>query len=115
MGQETMRRLKVIRRLANQYPLENALQTFLVKTRKWEYEQEWRIVDLNDRTAVRYLPEGLVSRVIVGYNVSEDDRSEIRDLMERVHPAVPLAYAGLLPDEDTVVIRDEAGSGLVSS
>jgi len=98
-----------------QSPLENACQAFLAKTREWEHEEEWRIVDFWDSRAVRPLQEGLISRLIVGYNVSEEDRSVIRELMGKVRPDVPTAYARRLADGETIVIEDEVGSGVSSS
>lgn len=55
---------------------EKLVKYLLTKTRRWEYEQEWRLVD-SGFTGNRPFPPAALSGVIFGAAISEADRVEV--------------------------------------
>ena len=75
------------------YPEDNKIPTFnvykddrhdisnlLIKANYWEYEGEYRIIDI-DGPGHRDLPEGIISAVYLGCNISEEDRKFALELI----------------------------------
>lgn len=48
----------------------------LTKTKKWEYEQEWRLFDLNF-TGRRNFPPSALTGIIFGKDISDEDKAEV--------------------------------------
>ncbi|CAL8474777.1 protein of unknown function [Caballeronia sp. S22] len=72
---------------------------FLTKYKGWEYEHEWRYIaanlDLESTQRLRdYSPE-LLSGVIFGYKMSQDDRDRAIDLLNKRASKVDLFEAKL--------------------
>lgn len=71
----------------NKYPLitffekeeakERVTKMFLSKTNLWEYEQEWRIIDVNEDDGIRHLPQGVLSGIIFGFKMPDQDKKQI--------------------------------------
>ena len=56
---------------------EKTQAMLLTKADFWEYEQEWRIIDNKKGSGVQIFPEKLLTGVIMGCRISEDDRQKI--------------------------------------
>jgi hypothetical protein len=68
------------------------IKYLLTKTRKWEYEQEWRLVDTGF-TGNRAFPDSALSGVIFGSAISEADREEVIRWIENRRLRVSLFQA----------------------
>lgn len=73
----------------NNYPSYNYLQvqagpfnTIYHKSKHWEYEDEYRIMDTN-KTGTVNLPDEAISTIIFGCNTSSNDKTTIRQLLSQ--------------------------------
>ena len=53
---------------------------FLSKACSWRYQKEWRVVDWPTKAGVRSFPPNLLTGLILGARMSEEDREWILDL-----------------------------------
>ena len=81
---------------SEQYPVVNfirdnrekvAIKTCLTKAEQWEYEQEWRMVDLNGPAPHQFTPHCLTG-VIFGCRMSEEHKKRIRRWCKDRQPAI---------------------------
>lgn len=63
----------------------------LRKAREWEYEKERRVLDFGERPGFREIPAGLISGVIMGHCISEENRDWVLELV-REHPTPITVY-----------------------
>lgn len=61
-------------------PDEWAVKCLSTKALHWEYEGEWRIIDVRNGPGKKYIPQGLISSVILGCRIEQDDRDLIMKL-----------------------------------
>lgn len=71
---------------------ERLIKYLLTKTRQWEYEQEWRLVD-SGFTGSWPFPPAALSGVIFGSAISESDREEVIKWIEARKLRVDLLQA----------------------
>ena len=73
---------------SKQYPIVNPItdddltrleKTLLTKSKNWEYEQEWRIIDHEKKPGIQRFPQHLLVGVIFGCRMSEDHKGLIRE------------------------------------
>ena len=67
----------------------NLRKSVLTKTRAWEHEKEWRIVDLKNGPGLRKFPPDLLSGVIIGAKITSEHKELVLSWV-RSHPT-PLA------------------------
>jgi hypothetical protein len=84
---------------------ENVRLAVRTKSRKWEYEQEWRYVDRRRGPGVRKLPPGLLTAVIVGCRISPDDLRIVKELIGASGRSIRLCQAIMTPAEDGLSIE----------
>jgi hypothetical protein len=53
-------------------------KTLLTKADSWAYEREWRVFDLHNGPGVRQFPPELLTGVILGCRMPDNDRQQIR-------------------------------------
>lgn len=84
--------------------IPDVLKAIIIKGEIWSYEREWRhiipINSLNNRTAC--LP--IISRIITGINISDENREKIVELANRKH--IPVSYARLRADSYKMEFSD---------
>lgn len=84
--------------------LPDILKAIVIKGEIWSYEREWRhiisIDNLKNRTAC--LP--IISRVITGINISDENREKIVKLANGKH--IPVSYARLRADSYNMEFAD---------
>jgi hypothetical protein len=68
-------------------------RAFLTKYKKWEYEDEWRMVDRGP--SVRGFPQKLIRSVIIGHSISDQDRHLVLSWIDDLDNAVPVFQARL--------------------
>jgi len=61
-------------------PEKEATKLLSTKALHWEYEGEWRIIDVKNGPSKRSIPEGIISSVILGCRIEENDRDLIMKL-----------------------------------
>jgi hypothetical protein len=49
----------------------------LTKSKHWEYEQEWRIIDHETGTGPKEFPSELLTGIILGCEMIDKDRKEV--------------------------------------
>ena len=86
-------------------PLDPQIRTALfTKTRRWEYEAEWRYVETTHGLHPR---PGPITELIFGAKCSQQDRQRIRSLCEKGIPnSILYREASVDPTTDQVVISD---------
>ena len=84
--------------------IPDVLKAIIIKGEIWSSEREWRhiipINSLNNRTAC--LP--IISRIITGINISDENREKIVELANRKH--IPVSYARLRADSYKMEFSD---------
>lgn len=97
--------------------LENELLAFLVKPKAWEYESEYRLISEEEDTAKEketlktkngYLkiPQGSLTSIIAGCQMSEDRIKKIHQLIESTGSKVRLKQAKRHPDQYKLTVND---------
>ena len=70
----------------NFYKPENELEivraTVLTKASHWKYEEEYRIVDMRQGPGMHALPKGIISGVILGLRMPEEQRQRVREVVK---------------------------------
>ena len=93
------------------YPVSNALpivniykdnsesfaKIVFTKARCWKYEDEFRIIDMKNGPGYKYIPEGIISSVILGCKIEADNRKFIIDLASTYPTHVNLFEAHIKP------------------
>ena len=72
---------------------EQVAATVLTKANHWEYEKEWRIVDLDPGPGLHNIPEGIISGVILGLQMPDDQRERVRHVIAECKSDVPIYEA----------------------
>lgn len=60
--------------------LELPKRSVLTKAIHWKYEGEWRILDVKKGPGKKSIPEGIISSVILGCRIRDDDRKLVIEL-----------------------------------
>jgi hypothetical protein len=71
---------------------ERLKKQFLIKSKAWEYEQEWRILVL-DGTRENEIPEGVIKNIYLGLNAVEENEKICKALLKKYNPNVGLFKA----------------------
>lgn len=66
---------------------------FKTKSKQWKYEGEYRSIQVNAGKGLKKIPAGLISGVILGLNVSEDDKKFILNLRKQSSTPIKIKKA----------------------
>ena len=72
---------------------ERSEKSFLTKSKHWEYEQEYRIVDLSSGPGVRHYPADLLTGVILGCAISDANEQDVRSWVTSLNHSVSIYRA----------------------
>ena len=93
--------------------IRNPLYLFLVKDRKWEFEQEWRIIkplnncnNINGNVFTDVLSAGSIRRIIFGYNFDQSNIDLCRSKIVERDAAVRFSVAQLDIPSRNISLRD---------
>jgi hypothetical protein len=93
---------------SNNYPIVNPyldtpeqrmIKSFLVKSKEWEYEKEWRIIYYNGADLIFEIPQELITKVMVGINISNDNLALVKEIMTKRKIKIPLLHAKMEDSE----------------
>jgi hypothetical protein len=70
---------------------EATTEGLLTKAKEWEYEKEWRIVDLRVDTRVRQFPPAVLRGVILGCRILDKDKQHVVEWCKARSPR-PILY-----------------------
>jgi hypothetical protein len=90
-------------RLVNEFP--NVIRSWITKSKEWEREKEWRLILFaihKDCDRKQKLP--IISRIITGINISDDDYKKAEKIAE--HHGVPIHRTRLKNDQYKIEIID---------
>ena len=73
-------------------------ESVLTKARHWEYEGEWRILDLEDSPGKKSIPEGIISSVILGCQIEKEVREWVIDLTSTYPTPVTIYETRIKPN-----------------
>lgn len=79
--------------------IEHAANALLIKAKDWEYEEEWRIIDLDNGPGVQKYPPESISGVILGSRISARDRQQIKEWCKNREPQPTLYEARIKAKE----------------
>jgi len=68
----------VIRAIKDEQP-DQLKKGLLTKSRRWSYEKEWRIIEHMKGPGVQHFPSDILSGVILGCKMPEEERKKISD------------------------------------
>lgn len=66
---------------------------FLIKSKAWKYEQEWRIILLNGSKQKRVLPPEVFKRIYFGLKTHRDNIQKSKELLRQYNPKIELYQA----------------------
>ena len=78
---------------------ERAKRQVLNKSKDWEYESEFRMVLVGNSNEVITLPENAIRRVIIGCDVSPEDKDKLIEIIKARKSKVHVYQAVKAPDE----------------
>lgn len=70
----------------------------LTKAAVWSYEREWRILDTNEGPGVRQFPPEMLSGVVFGCKMTEEDRAAVHGWVES-GPTSPKFYEAVIKED----------------
>jgi hypothetical protein len=102
----------------DKYPILNYLnpdwgsevrQVITTKHPGWSYEKEWRIIHMNGANSYYYFKPAVVSRIILGSRISQENVDVIKRLLSerqvKGHPAVDVLQAWEHPQAYRLVLK----------
>lgn len=79
--------------------IEHAAEALLTKAEDWRYEEEWRIIDLDNGPGIQKCPPESISGVIFGSRMSARDRRQIKEWCKSREPP-PMLYEAKMKDKE---------------
>ena len=79
-------------------PEEWIIKCLTTKALHWEYEGEWRIIDVKEGPGKRSIPEGIISSVILGCRIEKNDYDLIMKLASAYPTPITIYKAKIKPD-----------------
>jgi hypothetical protein len=77
---------------------EQQIQAFLLtKATDWKYEEEWRIIDHDGGTVDKVFPEELLTEVILGARMIQEDKEAVAKWLSKRKTQVLLSQATIIP------------------
>lgn len=78
----------------------------LTKSASWKHEDEWRIVDWSQGSGLRRYPSELLSEIIFGARMSQEDRDEVLSWLKERNPKPRVLEARLKAGEYGLELRE---------
>jgi len=66
---------------------------FLIKSKDWKYEQEWRIILMNGSRQKREIPPEVIRNIYFGLNAHPDNIQKSRAILKKFNPKIGLNKA----------------------
>ncbi len=66
---------------------------FLIKSKDWKYEQEWRIILLNGSKQYRELPSNVIKNIYFGLKTCNDNIQKSKEMLRKYNPYIGLYKA----------------------
>ncbi|MCU0606857.1 MAG: DUF2971 domain-containing protein, partial [Candidatus Edwardsbacteria bacterium] len=87
--------------LLNPYNLDSLenLTNLLTKSIDWSYEHEYRIMTQNATNIEVELPKGIIKRILLGCQISKQDKEEIITLVRTKDPKINIYQARMLDNK----------------
>jgi hypothetical protein len=76
---------------------KNAIAAMATKSSHWSYEKEWRL--LRSKPGLYDLPKGVISAVITGCAISDENRALVHEWVVACSPSVSLHETSIKPGE----------------
>ena len=86
--------------------LPEIIKALTVKSKVWEYEREWRHIVFTKDAPDRLVKLPIVSKIILGINISPEDKEKVIEIAERKH--IPVYATRLKADKYEMIIMDQA-------
>jgi len=74
---------------------KNARAMMLTKATDWSYEKEWRFINIEGGPGLYHIPPGIISGVILGAKMEEDDKARVTKLVRGLGRDISLQEAVL--------------------
>lgn len=84
------------------------IKALTVKSKVWEYEREWRHIVFTKDAPDRLIKLPIISKIILGINISPEDKEKIIELAGRKH--IPVYATRLKADKYEMIIMDQPAS-----
>jgi len=85
---------------------EEQVRAFLrTKAIDWEYEEEWRIIDVKKGPGYKTVPHEMLSEIIFGAKMHPKDKEAIIEWVKKREPPIQLSQASLSNDQYTLTIK----------
>jgi hypothetical protein len=80
------------------------IKALTVKSKVWEYEREWRHIVFTKDAPNRLVKLPIISKIILGINISAEDKEKVIELARRKH--IPVCSTRLKADKYEMIISD---------
>ena len=80
------------------------LKSLAIKSDIWNYEREWRHIIFTKDAPNRLACLPIISRIILGINISADNREKMLEFAAKRH--IPVSVAGMKPDKYEMVLSN---------
>ena len=95
-------------KVANEHPLPSEvlpelIKAFTTKSNVWNYEREWRHIMFTNTASNRIVRLPIISKIIMGVNISPDQRAQVIALAKQKH--IPVYAAHMKADKYQVIIK----------
>lgn len=81
------------------------IKALTVKSKVWEYEREWRHIAFTKDAPDRLVKLPIISKIILGINISPEDKEKVIELARRKH--IPVYTTRLKADKYEMIIMDQ--------
>ena len=78
--------------------VEMVRKAFLTKSTPFRYEREWRIIQMDQGTGLKPIPEGIIGAVILGCQINAADRERVINACAEYNGDVEIVKATLDPE-----------------
>lgn len=85
--------------------LPELIKSLTIKSDVWDYEQEWRHIIFTADTPTRLVKLPIISRIILGINISPDDKEKVVELAKKKH--IPVYATHMKADKYEMVIAPD--------
>jgi Protein of unknown function (DUF2971) len=83
-------------------------KVFFTKALPYSYEEEWRIVYYDKSADVKPIPKGIIAAVIVGVNITPNDKERVIKACSNYDADVAIVQAKLIPVPYSLTLVQEA-------
>jgi hypothetical protein len=81
------------------------IKALTIKSKVWEYEREWRHIVFTKDAPNRLVKLPIISKIIMGINISAEDKEKVIELARRKH--IPVYATRLKVDKYEMIVIDQ--------